>query len=467
MKTIRQQARQALDPDHGSRRERDRSRGAWQVAGAALLCATVSAGLHAQQQQPPPAAAQAKEDRSSLGFNVGATWSDNLGRTPDGVAPLEDGWIDFGILANLARSSPRFEGALDANVAYRTFTDDVFDDQIVGGVNATGRVQIVPEYLSWVVEDNFGQGSIDAFAVESPQNSQNVNYFTTGPDLTFGLTDRSRLVIQGRYGNTSYEDSLTDNDRLSGSIALERRIARPTTMRLRLGHERVEFDQSPPNSSYDVQEAVIGVRAVGVKTVIDGEVGYSVLRDNGESDDGIVARLVLTRDTTARSKLNVTLGTEFSDSGGIFRVGQVATGPGTSNPAAIVSGDPLRADYVFATWALRGTRLSWQFSADFRDESHEQETTLDVTRKTFGVEADYRLSSRIGLRASASHGKDDFKIANTEVDDTGYGAGLTWRLGPRLVLGGSYEHSEGSSGHSSLEFTENRYTLTLNFARDR
>ncbi len=432
------------------------------AAGFALLCAPLAFVASAQQ-----AAAPALGDGRSLGLNVGATWSDNLARAPDTQPAQEDGWVDASILANLRKNSPRLEGTLDANVGYRTYTDSTFEDQVIGGFNLYGRAYIVPAYFSWVLEDNFGQGSVNAFAVESPENSQSVNYLSTGPDIFFPVGDRSRVVLGARYGKTSYEDTPNDNDRRLVSLSFERRIARPTVLRLTAGTEKVEFAESPVNTDYDVHELTVGITATGVKTTIDAEAGYSILDDGVDKDHGTVARFVMTRRMTARQNASVTLGSEFSDSGGLFRVGQLAQGAGPQNGNAIVGGDPLRADYLFAAWTASGVRMSMRLSVDLRKESHETQTTLDVKRTSFGAETEYRLTPRVGIRLNGEYRKDKFDVVDTQVDEKAYGGGLTWHLNSRLTLALLYEHSDGSSGIGGNEFQENRYTANLGYTRSR
>src|SRR5580698_8029786 len=81
---------------------------------------------------------------------------------------------------------------LDAkgNFSYLDYLQNAFGAQLVGRFDGTGKIAIVPERLTWVLQDDFGQSALDPFTPQTPNNLENVNYLSKGPDaaLRFGGT---------------------------------------------------------------------------------------------------------------------------------------------------------------------------------------------------------------------------------------------------------------------------------------
>ena len=110
---------------------------------------------------------------------------DNIGRCA--TQEESETTLEADVFANISVQRAGTQATLPADARYREYLDDTFDSQVVGGIFGNLSYGIVPDRLIWQVQDNFSQVDVDALAVESPDNRQNLNYFTTGPDLHFAV----------------------------------------------------------------------------------------------------------------------------------------------------------------------------------------------------------------------------------------------------------------------------------------
>ena len=78
---------------------------------------------------------------------------------------------------------------------------DTYDDEFLGGLDGTVYYRFIPERFAWSIEDNFAQIAVNGLAVDTPDNRQNLNYFTTGPDIILPLGARTALEVSGRYSD--------------------------------------------------------------------------------------------------------------------------------------------------------------------------------------------------------------------------------------------------------------------------
>ena len=84
----------------------------------------------------------------------------------------------------------------------------------------------VPERFALVLDNVYGQIATDPFSPIGPENRQNTNFLSTGPDWYIPLGERTRAYLGGRYGVGAVRRS-TDNDseRLLGIVGIDRAVS--------------------------------------------------------------------------------------------------------------------------------------------------------------------------------------------------------------------------------------------------
>ena len=114
-------------------------------------------------------------------LEAGAEHTDNVARAPVDEESETVGVGRFNIAVDAVR--PRLTANIGANLEYRDYVDEAFQSELVGGLDGFVSYAFVPERFIWVVTDNYGQIANQRTLADSPDNRQNVNYFSTGPDI--------------------------------------------------------------------------------------------------------------------------------------------------------------------------------------------------------------------------------------------------------------------------------------------
>ncbi len=410
-------------------------------------------------------AAGAVAQERSFSVSVGATHSDNVRRATTGEQ--SDTIAEAGLQLGL-RQEGRLDTDVQVNASYLSYLDDTFDDELVGGLSGRVSFAFVPERFIWAVDEEFGQSFIEPRDIETPSNRQDLNVFSTGPTVVLPFGSRTRLSISGRWTDVHYEESVLDSERLTGTLGLSRTMSDTSTLSLNASSVRVEFDQSPPNSDYDLHSAWLGYEARGARTTLAVSGGMTSLHDFGTSSDGPLFDLALTRETGARSSLALNVGTRFYDAAESFvrdrSVGDIVTGNEDATPAR----DPFQQDYASVSWTLGGARTTLELSADWRDEQRELDRIFDRESIGFGLELTRRIGPRSTLSVFGGHSSDDFAVSAVDFDEWFAGLGVDWSLSDTLALGVRAAHFE-ASGDTSLgiglrDYEENRYTLRFTYS---
>jgi hypothetical protein len=117
----------------------------------------------------------------NYGVDAGVGESDNVTLVASGkvsqTMALAD--VDF----DFKEQSRRLD--VDAK-GYFTFLDylqHAYSSQLIGRFDGAAHLALIPERLTWVLQDDFGQAALDPYTPLTPTNLENVNYLSTGPDL--------------------------------------------------------------------------------------------------------------------------------------------------------------------------------------------------------------------------------------------------------------------------------------------
>lgn len=404
-----------------------------------------------------------------LGITLGAYHTDNVQRVSVDEESQTVG--ELGVRLGIARDQGRLNANVDANLAYRSFFDDAYDDDLFGGLAASLTYELRPDRFNWVVEDNFGKALIDPRNVDTPDNQQNANFFSTGPDVRIPIGTRTNLLLSGRWSDASYEESAADNQRLGGTLGLERQLSDRSALSLNGSAERVEYDDEVLASSFDRQSGFLAYRAQGARTTLSLRGGYTAVHDFGDTTDGPLFDLTVERRLSERSTLTFNAGTNLTDAAEAMRRDQQIEGIDPDSGLSIVSSEPFQSDFVSLGLRLEGARTSINLAANWRVEDYERNRVLN--RDAFGVSADAlrRISPRLSTRLYGAWTSQDFDRSNVDFDEWNAGLAFDWALSDRLGITLAGDHFSGSGdtalGAGQRDYEENRITVRLNYTPRR
>ncbi len=245
------------------------------------------------------------------GFEVGIGNSDNIRRVPTG----EESETILTTGADLAwlREEGRLHADVDLDLSYFDYQDNSYQGEVTGMANADLRFLFVPGRFEWVLLDSFGQSQLDPFSAVTPDNRENVNYVTTGPDFTMRLGSAGSLTLFGRYSATQFEDTNFDDQRLLGGIGFGRELSQRSSLSVNATTESVEFDDTGVGTDYDRRSAFLRYDVDGARTTIGAEAGYTEVESNGNTNSSPLFEVDISRELSERSMLTLRGGVRSSD----------------------------------------------------------------------------------------------------------------------------------------------------------
>lgn len=391
------------------------------------------------------------------GFEVGVGTTDNIQRVP--VAEQSETILTTGLDFTLLREEGRLHADVDLDLSYFEYQDDTYGGEVVGMAQADLRYLFVPGRFEWVLLDSFGQSVIDPFSPVTPDNRENFNYVTTGPDFTMRLGSAGSLTLFGRYSATQFEDSNLDDERLLAGVSFGRELSARSSLSLNVTSETIEFDDPLAGTDFDRRSAFLRYETEGARTRIAAEAGYTELEFDGPvgTSSSPLFELEISRDVSARSSLTLRGAIESSDASTALRGGEIGGG----FPGQVSTGDPFETRHLSLGWNFAAQRTDLFVSVGYEEEGYETTTLLDRERQLYQALVSRRITPRFSIRAQALHYRTDFSFASQEDDETQLGLAFDWNLAGRLYLLLDLEQFERNSTNPLSEFDEQRAFLRL------
>jgi hypothetical protein len=400
----------------------------------------------------------------SYRVDAGLGYSDNIRRTAVeetseqiAVAGLELQWLE---------RTRRLEADVGVSGDYLHYRDDTFEDEFVGTANGQMILGIVPERFTWLVQDSFGQTQSDPFAPTTPETREDINYFTTGPDLIANLGASNTMRLYGRYSDTHYERSLLDSERTGAGVILARQLSGQNQIALQGVEERTRFDDIPL-SDFDRRNAFLTYTSTGARTQLVLEGGYSwITRQDDSEMSGPLARVDLTREVSAASTFTLSFGTQFSDASQSLR-GAVESAPAGGTTDVVASPDPFENRFASVGWNFNRNRTGFGLRAAWNQDRYETQSVdiadlqSDRTSWTYELTFSRRLSANVTTNLIGAFTDEEFDATGATSEELRVGGALDWQFGRHVGISLSAEHFERRSSDAATDFDENRGFLTL------
>ena len=428
------------------------------VRSVAALCA-ILAGT----------AAQAEIDYE---VETGVGHSSNITRTSD--AEVSETLASLGLNGTWRTQSPRVQADVLADVSYVEYLDDTYDGEIIGTADANFIFGIVPETFTWQVQDSFGQARANPFEPVTPQNRENVNYFTTGPDFRVRLGDQMALQLYGRYSATNYERSQLDGDRKSVGFGLFRALSAASRIGINGVADKSEFD-APTTPSYERRSAYFSYDLTAGRTQVSAQVGHSWLQVDGQdSDGGALVNLRVTREISSASSIVLSASQQFTDAaealraisggGGSLDTGGGAVAGGSGGGGGVTaSSAPYEGRDVSASWQFAKRRTTASLGATYNQSTYQTQTLLDRDRYAYYGNFSRQLRPMLSLILTGQYSQEKFDTAGFESDDWMGMLQLSWRTSRHFGWRLSAEYYDRSTSNGIGEYVETRGMLYFTY----
>jgi hypothetical protein len=414
-----------------------------------------------------PAASWALDAGYSLGY--GLEYTDNALLTPDNKQAEWTNSAKAGL--SLIHNSPALEARVVSDVEYRNYKNKTFGDETLFDLNLFGKWNISPQRFSWTIENFYTQTAINPTGPNTPNNRQNTNIVSTGPDASLRLNAVNRLELGARYARNTYETSDIDNTRTSGYTRWVYQSSPDTNLSLNLNAESVNYDdQAGGATNFTRTDEFVGLSNRFERNQFVLDAGTSrIHRENAEDVTGGLARLRWTRQTSSTSNIALYVSSQLSDAGQqALSQGQAASlGPlQPSSSIPVVTGDIFRqksADVVYVVQRVYGSNTFRLFrqKVDFRISPADE----DRRGGSFDVGHDFSEALSTSVIGAYTRVENFATVPSLIYRDKTLGIRIVNRFSLRLALGLDLRENRRDSDPSfGVNYTEHRGLLTLTYS---
>ncbi len=395
--------------------------------------------------------------------------SDNV--TRDDLDPIEEDIWTIGATFEFSENTLRSNTDIQAVFDYLDYQDDTFDSEVVGALNALFELTMVEEKLIWIIQENFGQRVFDPLATPNAGNRENINFFTTGPDVRLPMGTRHFFGAEARYSTIRYEESPFDNDRIFALLQVGRRTSSDSNISLNISQEQVEFDNDGLSDDFDINEAFIRYEKLNTRNFINAEVGYTKLNYEVEDLDGYLLRLDWTRVSSDSHSFMFSAGGQFSSQGDIFRNSQTDGRDIGGTVDLEGDGTPFYNYYLVARYDLDTARTRIVAEVDWSQDDYEidpstdpldQALDRDVLGGRFYIERDITRGFFVNLNIEAR--SREYKYIDRSDDDLTVGVSAGYRFTDTFTVFLSFLRDKRESNIDTQSFTENRSVIGMSYS---
>jgi hypothetical protein len=408
-----------------------------------------------QQATVPPGSSAA------LDLRFGGGHSDNVRRTPIGES---DSYSLAGITGDYSRTSRRLDTLLYVDIERRDYSDPTIEDEPFGSIDAYLDLGIVPERVSWLFNENYGQAQIDPYAPPSPFNQEQVNVFSTGPSFDLPLGSRTILNIAARRDSRKFEDSTQlDSDGESADLGVARTVSPTTTLGLTVTGRQLEYD-IPFNDN-----RVSSWYADYQKQLASGDVMLALGRSKatfdatGAETDAPYVDFSWQRAVGARSVLTVSAANQLGDFGDGF--GWLATSPDGSVPlpdVTLLTPNVFKETSAAVDYTVTLPRGRLSIGSDVVDVTYDGSPELDYDWRQTSVSYQRPLRAQLSLGVDASYAKRIFDESGLEDRDRQFRIFLERSFGQRMQFDFLYE-DYSRSGTGPFNYDESVFRIVFRY----
>ena len=393
---------------------------------------------------------------------VGVGYSDNISRV-DASRDIDEVITAAVLTLNLEEKSERLDLNAQSSVSLVSYQDNTFDDETFGFITASALIRLSKQNFSWFFAENLGQVVINPLQAETPDNRENMNYFTTGPRLSLPLGARTRFKLDGNFSDVQYEKRTLDNQRFGGLIGIERELSPSQSLSFIVEGDRIEYDDAPPNAPVDKQSAYLRLQTTAPRSQFSLNLGWNQVERAGNKGDGLLAELDWSRQISAQSAFSFHFGTRFSDAGDIFRFIQSIDSRRADTQDIQTVSDPFQLETASIRYTFNQSRTRFSIDAFYEKENYESLSNLDRDRTGFRLNLARDLTRSLNITLFTRLSYRDYANTARSDDDSIYGFRLRWDISRRLGLNLTVQRMERDSSNALFDYVEKRASLSLLF----
>ena len=206
-------------------------------------------------------------------------YSDNITKTENHQVD------DFEHSVNLFISTEdrygKFDNSLLADFSYKTYQHDTFSNDLETELKWDGVYHILPNFFTWDIRDEISEVVINTAQVNTPDNRERRNVFSTGPRIDYKITKLDSLNLSGLYQRTDFQTEGADSDRLRADSSWSHVFSDRSTGGLNYRWSKTEFSRG--RNIYNA-EATVFTKLSNLQNTLDLEYGLVDVKSKDTND---------------------------------------------------------------------------------------------------------------------------------------------------------------------------------------
>ncbi|MEZ5543320.1 MAG: outer membrane beta-barrel protein [Pseudomonadota bacterium] len=325
-------------------------------------------------------------------LNLGMTYTDNSKLTSTNE---DSDWIvNTTAGVTVFEDTGAFTTGISASLEHLEYLNGTFANRNYYSLNGVASWEQFKDRLVWQVEDYFAQVPVDTLDAFTPDNIQDTNVFSFGPEITLPVGQRSELLLQPQLQDYYYGKDDIDN-RQYGLTAGWHFNLRPTLVVGVDGETRqVNYDNETLNPNYSIHTLHGMLERTLSRLQYNVTAGATrVDRDMFKDRKGMTGSLDVKYNITRTSSLRTYLVSSLTDANIDLLRSMVdpQTGDFTNEQA---TSDILRNNTLRVTYQQKHVTTSSQLWAELRDLDYT-ESTQDLRVQAVGMSLDYPIAAQL------------------------------------------------------------------------
>ena len=190
--------------------------------------------------------------------------------------------------------------SLDTDVVYTNYNNNQARDEVSADQVANVIWRLRPGQFEWHLNNRYTQTVIDAFSSDTPNNRQNINIFSTGPNYTIRLNSNSNLQLELRGENYNFEEDL-DNNRAQFAFRLLHNLNAAWTITFNNEVQTINY-MNNDISDLNRNDLFIGMDYVHGLNYFNAEFGYTNASNDSSASNEVDSNRYLLSITNARTR---------------------------------------------------------------------------------------------------------------------------------------------------------------------
>jgi hypothetical protein len=394
-------------------------------------------------------------------IGAGLIETDNVERFATGAmsATIEEVTSDLA----LHEQTRRIDADVISNLQYLRYANQFYSNEVLGNFIGNGKFAFVPGEAEWLVQDNFGQQQLNPGSPVTPTNLENINYFSTGPNLLIPMGPQLKAQLSALYSRVTYQTSDLNSNRSDASVGLVHPLSTTSDISLRAATEKVRYNDTAANPDFSTQEGYLHYDTLGGRSKMSLDLGYDYVTGLSTRSGGTLVRADVSREISASSRLELSAGQDLSDTGNLLRQLQSSNGVAVNAGSVSLqrSNDPFTNRYASLAWKFERNRTAFTFDVARYQELHVDNSSFNQTRYQADVSLRRTLSPMLTAAVGATYARATFNDSVDNFRDVTALAALEWRFARRLDVRAEYDRFDHTGDVEGNKYIENRIAVTL------